>query len=88
MEVQPYLFFDGRAEEAIDFYRSKLGAKVDFLMRFKESPDPQTQQCIAQAVGCGRNIIFEAEVLDMDVAAGVELAAATASPGHPRTGTS
>jgi PhnB protein len=40
MEVQPYLFFDGRAEEAIDFYRSKLGAKVDFLMRFKESPEP------------------------------------------------
>jgi PhnB protein len=40
MQVQPYLFFDGRAEEAIEFYRSKLGAKVEMLMRFKDSPEP------------------------------------------------
>jgi PhnB protein len=40
MQVQPYLFFDGRAEEALEFYRSKLGAKVEMLMRFKESPEP------------------------------------------------
>jgi PhnB protein len=40
MQVQPYLFFDGRAEEAIDFYKSTLGAEVIMLMRFKESPDP------------------------------------------------
>ena len=40
MHVQPYLFFDGRAEEALEFYRSKLGARVNFLMRFKESPEP------------------------------------------------
>ncbi|MGH7409632.1 MAG: VOC family protein [Candidatus Methylomirabilis sp.] len=40
MQVQPYLFFDGRCEEAIEFYRGKLGAKVEMLMRFKESPDP------------------------------------------------
>ena len=39
MQVQPYLFFDGRCEEAIDFYKSKLGAKVEMMMRFKESPD-------------------------------------------------
>jgi len=39
-QVQPYLFFDGKCEEAIEFYKSALGAKVDFLMRFKESPDP------------------------------------------------
>ena len=38
--VQPYLFFDGRCEEAIEFYKSALGATVDMLMRFKESPDP------------------------------------------------
>ena len=41
MQVQPYLFFDGRCEEAIDFYRSKLGAEVDMLMRFQDSPEPQ-----------------------------------------------
>ena len=40
MQVQPYLFFDGRAEEAIEFYRSTLDAEVTMLMRFKESPEP------------------------------------------------
>ena len=41
MQVQPYLFFDGRCEEAVEFYRSALGAEVTMLMRFKESPEPQ-----------------------------------------------
>jgi PhnB protein len=41
MQVQPYLFFDGRCEEAIEFYRKALGAEVTMLMRFKESPEPQ-----------------------------------------------
>jgi PhnB protein len=40
MEVQPYLFFEGRCEEAIEFYRKALGAEVTMLLRFKESPDP------------------------------------------------
>jgi PhnB protein len=40
MQVQPYLFFDGRCEEALAFYRGALGAEVTMLMRFKESPDP------------------------------------------------
>jgi PhnB protein len=39
MQAQPYLFFDGRSEEAIEFYRRALGAEVTFLMRFKECPD-------------------------------------------------
>jgi PhnB protein len=38
--VQPYLFFDGRCEEAIEFYRGALGAEVTMLMRFKDSPEP------------------------------------------------
>ena len=38
--VQPYLFFEGRCEEAIEFYRNALGAEVTMLVRFKESPDP------------------------------------------------
>ena len=41
MQVQPYLFFDGRCEEAIEFYRRALRAEVTMLMRFKESPEPQ-----------------------------------------------
>ena len=40
MQVQPYLFFDGRCEEALEFYKKTLGAKVEMLMRFKESPEP------------------------------------------------
>jgi PhnB protein len=40
MRVQPYLFFEGRCEEALEFYRRALGAEVEMLMRFKESPDP------------------------------------------------
>jgi PhnB protein len=38
--VQAYLFFDGRCEEALDFYRKALGAQVDAVMKFKDSPDP------------------------------------------------
>jgi PhnB protein len=40
MQVQPYLFFDGRCEEALDFYRAALGAEVTMLMRFRDSPEP------------------------------------------------
>ena len=40
MQVQPYLFFDGRCEQALDFYRNALGAEVMMLMRFKDSPEP------------------------------------------------
>ena len=39
MKVQPYLFFNGRCEEAIDYYKKTLGAEVLMLMRFKENPD-------------------------------------------------
>ena len=38
MQVQSYLFFNGRCEEAIEFYKTTLGAKVEMLMRFKEAP--------------------------------------------------
>jgi PhnB protein len=40
MQVQPYLFFDGRCEEAIEFYQKALGAEVMMLLRFKDSPEP------------------------------------------------
>jgi PhnB protein len=38
--LDAYLFFNGRAGEAIEFYKSALGAEVEMLMRVKESPDP------------------------------------------------
>jgi PhnB protein len=40
MIVQPYLSFGGRCEEAIEFYRGAIGAQVNSLMRFDESPEP------------------------------------------------
>jgi len=38
--VQPYLFFNGRCDEALAFYQKSLGAKVDFIKRFNEGPQP------------------------------------------------
>ena len=40
MQIQPYLFFDGRCDEALAFYQKALGATVEMLMRFKENPSP------------------------------------------------
>jgi PhnB protein len=48
MQVRSYLIFNGRTDEALDFYRSKLGAEVTALMRFKEAPD--TGQCPAASL--------------------------------------
>jgi PhnB protein len=39
MLMQPYVFFDGRCEEAIDFYKNAIGAKTEMLMRWKDCPD-------------------------------------------------
>lgn len=39
--VQPYLFFNGRCEEAVAFYKKALGAEIEMLMRFKDNPDPE-----------------------------------------------
>src|SRR5437588_1186367 len=38
--ITPYLFFGGRCEEALEFYRTALGAEVEMVMRFNESPTP------------------------------------------------
>ncbi len=44
MLVQPYLFFGGRCEEALEFYRSAVGAEVEMLSRFKDAPQPGMAQ--------------------------------------------
>jgi len=41
MQIQPYLNFNGRCQEAIDFYRKALGAEVTMVMQFKDCPEPQ-----------------------------------------------
>ncbi len=40
MDITSYLFFGGRCREALDFYAEALGAQIDFVMNFSESPDP------------------------------------------------
>ncbi|HEV3164782.1 MAG TPA: VOC family protein [Isosphaeraceae bacterium] len=46
MQVQPYLMFEGRCEEALEFYRKTLGAEVTMLSRFKDIPGPHEQGMI------------------------------------------
>jgi len=40
MAIQPYLFFEGRCDEALAFYQRALGAKVEMLMRYRDNPEP------------------------------------------------
>ena len=47
MVVQPYIFFDGRCEEALDFYRGALGAEITMLMRYQDAPDPPPPGMVA-----------------------------------------
>jgi PhnB protein len=46
--IQPYLMFDGRCDEALEFYKKALGIKVEMLMRFKDSPD--TSMCTPESL--------------------------------------
>ena len=44
-QIQPYLFFDGRCEEAVNFYKKALGAELGVLMRWKDNPDAAAPEC-------------------------------------------
>ena len=44
MQIHPYLFFNGTCEAAVEFYKKAIGARVDAVMRYKDSPDPQAKQ--------------------------------------------
>jgi PhnB protein len=67
MQVQPYLFFDGRCEEAIEFYKTAVGAKVAMLMRFNQSPlSATTPLGMGEKVMHGRLIIGKSTVLVSD----------------------
>jgi PhnB protein len=46
MQVTPYLSFNGHTEEALEFYTARLGAKVDMIMRFNQTPDPMPEGMI------------------------------------------
>jgi PhnB protein len=51
MQVQSYVFFEGRTEEAIEFYRKTIGAEVIMLMRYKDSPEPPKEGCTPPGSG-------------------------------------
>lgn len=68
MQVKSYLSFEGRCEEALDFYKKALGAEVKALMRFSENPDMATgnqteasEGCVALAPGT-ENKIMHSEI--------------------------
>lgn len=70
MQVQPYLFFEGRCEEAIEFYKQALGAEVKDFMRVKDSPEPTQcgggEQGGAEKVLHASFLIGETEVMASD----------------------
>ena len=45
--IEPYLFFGGRCEEALEFYRTALGAQTDYLILYKDSPEPMPPGMLA-----------------------------------------
>lgn len=46
MKVEAYLFFNGRCEEAIEFYKTALGAQVEMMLRFHDMPTPHEEGAI------------------------------------------
>ncbi len=77
MLLQPYLFFDGRCEEAFEFYRSALGAEAVMLLRFKDSPVPCDPGMIPPG---GENKIMH---MQFRIGDQVVLASDGHSRGHP-----
>lgn len=59
--IQPYLIFSGRCEEAVAFYREKLGAKVVAMLRFEESPEPPPEGVLPE--GSGKKIMHAAFII-------------------------
>ncbi len=60
MLIQPYLNFDGRCEEALEFYSKAIGAEVTFRMRMKESPDPHPPGMTAAPADFDQKILHAA----------------------------
>jgi PhnB protein len=83
MKVQSYFFFDGRCEEALDFYAKVLGAKVTMLMRFKDNPDPQP----SGGIGCAPRVGTDDKVMHAEFTIGdTTLMASDGNAGGNRRG--
>ncbi len=75
MKVQPYLFFNGKCEEAIEFYRKSLGAEVEMLMRNRESPEPPPPGMLPAG--------FEDKIMHVSLRVGETLVMASDGCGGP-----
>ncbi len=62
MKIQPYLFFEGRCEEALEFYKTVLGAEITMLMRFKDNPE-QPENCSTPPENCPAPADIENKVM-------------------------
>jgi len=77
MQVQPYLFFDGRCEEAGAFYKKAIGAELSFMMRYSDSPEPHPPGMVPPG--------FENKVMHMSLQIGGNtVMAADDCTGHPK----
>ncbi len=62
MQIQPYLVFEGRCEEAVEFYKKALGAEVTMLMRMKDNPEPEAAGPGCAPTGADAEKILHAEM--------------------------
>ena len=62
MKIEPYLVFEGRCEEAVEFYKKTLGAEVTMLMRMKDNPEPNAQGPGCAPSGANAEKIMHAEL--------------------------
>ena len=76
--VQPYLFFGGRCEEALDFYRTAIGANVEMLMRYKDAPEQPPEGMLAPG--------FENKVMHASFRIGATVLMASDGCGGPDEG--
>jgi len=63
MRIEPYVFFDGRCDEAIDFYSATLGAETLMLMRYSDAPaddGPPPEGCGPMPPGSGDKVMHAA----------------------------
>lgn len=57
MQVQPYLYFNGRCDEALDFYKEAIGAVVEAMFRFKDMPEPEESGCAGGEIPPGDKVM-------------------------------
>ncbi|CAG9176894.1 hypothetical protein LMG23992_03363 [Cupriavidus laharis] len=67
MLVQPYLFFEGRCEEALEFYKKTIGATPGMLMRFKDNPEKDKA---AASEGCAPTPDMDDKVMHAEFTVG------------------